>query len=221
MVKFDLKFGTGENGLEFSPEYKTLIENSCKILVEVINSKVFEDKVLGYSWVHKRKGRINQFNHTFVDRAKILQMIRSGDDNFIDEYSNDNNERGDMDIDIWIIPYFGKRRVIGMTNPTTYKTWLNLAYWNDRIMINKINPFYTKLEIAENIIHEYCHNLGFNHKKNKKHKYNNIHSVPYAIGVIFYELALEKYKTELKINGNISNSIWLEDEHKVDCSFCN
>ncbi len=217
MIKFDLKFGIGEKNLEFSNQYKTLIENSCTLLIEVINTDIFKTKVLNYKWHHRRKGEILNFNHTTSSREDVLKKLLSGDDKFVSEYKNDSNELGDNDIDIWIIPYYTKRKIVGSTNPNTYKTWLNINYWNNRIVQNKVNPFLTMVELAENIVHEYCHNIGFGHRGNKPHKHYNRNSVPYAIGDIFNEVAFELKNDKLNIPLSELDS---NNEFVIDCSFC-
>jgi len=215
MITFDLKFGIGSNNLEFSEEYKSLINNSCEILIEVINSTEFQNDVLEYKWQHKRRGYISGFNHTNASRSEVLNKLLSGNDKFSDEFNDDHNVINDGDIDIWIFPYYAKRKIVGSTNPSTYRTWLNLNYWNRRIITNKINPILTKIEIAENILHEYCHNLGFGHKGNKPHKHYNRHSVPYALGDIFNKIALKLNENKTKLMSDFD----FENEFIVDCSF--
>lgn len=215
MINFDLKFGIGSGNLEFSDEYKYLITESCQILIEVVNSAEFQENVLNYEWHHKRRGRKIGFNHTNASREEVLSKLLSGNDKFSDEFVDDHNEIDDGDIDIWIFPYYAKKKIVGSTNPSTYRTWLNLNYWNRRIISNKVNPILTKIEIAENILHEYCHNLGFGHRGNKPHKYYNRHSVPYALGDIFNKIALKNDQTKTKLMSDFD----FENEFVVDCSF--
>jgi len=218
MITFDLKFGTGYDDLEFSKDYRNLITEACQILIEIINTDEFKHIIRNYNWHHRRRGIIHGFNHTNTSRSEILSKLLSGNDEFIDEYEDDHNQINDKDIDIWIIPYHGRKKVIGKTNPNTYKTWLNLNYWNTRIVQNKINPILTRIEIAENILHEYCHNLGFGHKGNKRNKHYNIHSVPYALGTEFNKIAIEKYKDNKAIAKMCE--LDFENEFEVECSFC-
>lgn len=193
MISLDLKFGRNEKqNLEFSPDYKKLIEESCKILIQVLNTEAFKEEVLNFSWKPRLRRRQYNFNHTKLSRATVFKKIMSGDDKFIDENPDDSNAKGDKDIDIHISPYKDKKDYVkGGTYTTTFYSHLNLTHWDKVLERNKDKLYLVKASIAKHIIHEYCHNLGFKHKGNNPSKNNNKYSVPYAVGDIVEDLILE------------------------------
>ncbi len=218
MITFDLKIGKGRNGLEFSEEYKELIQASCELLLHIINLPDFRTKVHNYTWTHKREGLKEGFHHTSDSRELVYEKIMSGDDNFTEEFEDDHNVKGDKDIDIWIIPYYGrKKKVVGMTNRKTYRTWLNLKHWN-QIPKSRLKEFSTKIGLAKNIIHEYCHNLGYGHKGNKRYKHYNEHSVPYGIGRVIDEIVENGFKEQFENGLNIMAAL-NDDLLESYCSF--
>ncbi len=193
MIQIDLKIGKGKRGIEFTIEQKTTIVNAALVLKRVLNSNEFKDAVLKYSWKHKRKGKIKGFNHTKHSREKVYKKIMSGNDKFTKEFEDDSNIKGDRDIDIWVHPFKTKPSVVGATRKKTYKSWINVVNLEERAITNERSPFVTVIEVAMNLIHEYCHNLGYNHRGNKHDKHNNLYSVPYAVSQIVNNIAYEFY----------------------------
>lgn len=86
----------------------------------------------------------------------------------------------DVDLTIYKSSWFS-RGIMGYTFPSVMKTWMNRRFLSsDSAGLS---------DVAGNIVHEWCHNLGFNHshKSLEQRKY----SVPYAVGNIIKELCEE------------------------------
>lgn len=150
----------------------------AKKLMIAINSEEFKQRVLNYSY-EDRGQKINNFKSPetegkSMNRREIYEYIMSGRDKF--------NKEADKDIDIKISLYHKRwSSAIGYTYPNTWKTWINFKFFKN----------FSDADVAGNIIHEYMHNLGFDHDFN----WNSTrkHTVPYAIGTIIREIA-EKIK---------------------------
>lgn len=188
MLKIDLKFGVDNKNLEFTINQKELIEQSGNFLIQILNSESFEKQIKNYKW----KGN-ERFNHTKDSRTAIYTKLLSGNDNFIDEFIDDQNQLDDKDLDIWVFPYKTKTDIVGRTFGYTYRTWINLNNLNYKIKKYENYPTLLYALISQNLIHEYCHNLGYKHKGNKRNKHNNIYSVPYGVGDIIKNEAERSY----------------------------
>jgi hypothetical protein len=77
--------------------------------------------------------------------------------------------------------YHSPSKTIGYTFPDTNRIWMNTKYFNR----------YTPVKVADNLMHEWMHKLGFTHEMKYSERRN--YSVPYAIGYLIEELA-EKHK---------------------------
>lgn len=125
---------------------------------KVINSKEFKQRFLSLP--------LEQTNG--MSPARIYELFKSGKDKF--------NKESDQDIDVYITMYYSWKRTIGYTNPSTWFTWVNRKFFSR----------FSEAEIAGNVIHEYFHNLGFDHKKASDHN-----SVPYAAGYLVRDMVKE------------------------------
>ena len=80
-----------------------------------------------------------------------------------------------MDVELEL--YHQKTNTIGYTYPNTVRIWMNTKYFNK----------YTPVKVADNLMHEWMHKLGFTHATVWSKERD--HSVPYAIGYLVEELA--------------------------------
>lgn len=182
MLKVDLKLSKGERNVEFSEIHKKVILNGANLLIDVLNNPNFEVEVKNYTWKKSRGPLQERYNHTTDSRELVFKKIASGDDKFSSDDINNDRQIGDNDIDIHILPYKTNVNIVGKTYPNNPKTWINLN--NLDAKIRKYELDVVSAFVAQNMIHEYCHNLGYGHKGNNPRKFNNKHSVPYAIGEI-------------------------------------
>jgi hypothetical protein len=125
---------------------------------DAINSKEFERRVMGYN-----------FDQTNGDSNYAIYLKFMGG---ADRY----NPKKDGDLDVYITMYYSWGRAIGYTMPSTYFTWINRKFFSG----------FNHASIAGNVVHEYCHNLGYDHRRASDHD-----SVPYAIGYIVRDMIIE------------------------------
>ncbi|OEK04680.1 hypothetical protein [Roseivirga misakiensis] len=178
MLKVDLKIVESDDGVSFDEAHIKLLKEGAVLLEKIVNdSDSFEKKVTGKGL--RRPKRFRRSNG--LSRTEVYNVFMSGDDKFTEESSTDSNVQGDMDIDIWIHPYKTKPGVVGYTTPSTHATWINLNklyQWMNRY---NNQPNLLRAEIAGNLAHEYCHNLGFRHGRGGSTRANR-KTVPYFIG---------------------------------------
>lgn len=170
MLKIQLHSLTG--GTE---KQKTEFRAGLAILEKVVNSQEFKDRILNFSYTFNGQ-IINGFKlNKGMTNQQIYILFMSGWDK--------HNKAYDNDIDISTTIYYNRwTSTVGYTYPNTFKTWINTKFWS-------VFEKERRAGIAGNQGHEYCHNLDFDHafKDNPTRKF----TVPYAIGSIIYELAMD------------------------------
>lgn len=169
----DIKFGKNRR-LVFKTSVRDRIMEATKVLEEVINHDLFKSRVKEFKWTDKvGKEHANFHMSNGFTNEEILRMILSGKDKF--------NTTEDGDIDVFIHPYRANKKKVGYTLTNTYKTWINLKWLKS---VPKSRPE----RIAGNLLHEYCHNLGFSHDINGKKVKHFENTVPYKCGKFVVEL---------------------------------
>jgi hypothetical protein len=149
----------------FNEIEKTKFFNALDQARQVINSDDFKSRFLSLN-LEQTEGFSNE---------QIFDMFMSGSDKF--------NKEADSDIDLKITMYYSIGRAIGYTLPSTFATWINRKFFSGMNIA----------EIAGNIIHEYFHNLGFDHRRASDHN-----SVPYAGGYLVRDMIIEKLNLPVK-----------------------
>ncbi|MFY0592039.1 hypothetical protein [Roseivirga sp.] len=178
MLKVDLKIIESDEGVSFDETHIKLLKESASLLEKIINySDLFEAKVKGTNL--RRPKRFRKSNG--LSRSEVYNVFMSGNDRFTEESSTDSNVHGDMDIDIWIHPYRTKPGVVGYTTPSTHATWINLNKLDEWINNYGNKENLLRAQVAGNLAHEYCHNLGFKHGRGGSTRANK-KTVPYYIG---------------------------------------
>lgn len=144
----------------FTSAEKKKFEKSLELAQSCINFPLFRTRVVN--------SRFTEANG--LSSGEIYESFMSGRNKFYKDF--------DRDIEVYITMYNApKKRTIGYTYPSTIKTWINRKYFRK----------FTYAQVAGNVIHEYCHNLGFSHHKKKSS------SVPYRMGYIVRDLINELY----------------------------
>ncbi len=152
--------------VNFTTEQEEKVRQAVDILKKVIASKAFKDRLLNFTYRGKKQ---------FVDSAgrsneEIYQMILEGA-----ERIGNTTKNNMMDVELEL--YHQATKTIGYTYPNTVRIWMNKKYFNR----------YTPLKVADNLMHEWMHKLGFSHEISWSR--DRDYSVPYAVGYLIEELA--------------------------------
>lgn len=152
--------------VNFKPKEEKKVRDAVKIIKQVIVSHEFKERVLNYRFKGERKFNGND---GLTNEEIYLKILKGAEQ--IGNKQNNNT----MDVELEL--YHQKTNTIGYTYPNTVRIWMNTKYFSK----------YTPVKIADNLMHEWMHKLGFSHEiawtKDRDH------SVPYAIGYIVEELA--------------------------------
>jgi hypothetical protein len=154
------------NLVNFDSSQASKITSAINIIKKIIATKEFRERILNYQYKGKREFIDNQG----LTNEEIYQIIMDGA-----EKNGDIKKNNMMDVELEL--YFQPTTTIGYTYPDTDRIWINKKYFNQ----------YTAIKIADNLMHEWMHKLGFTHSS--KWSEDREHSVPYAIGYLIEELA--------------------------------
>ena len=99
------------------------------------------------------------------------------------------NKEADQDIDVYLTIYYSFKSTVGYTYPSTWWTWINRKFFSS----------FDESEVAGNVVHEYMHNLGYDHNTAKDHN-----SVPYATGYLVRDLIKEFEKEPVETTVEVS-----------------
>jgi hypothetical protein len=150
----------------FSSEQEEKVQRAVEILKKVIATQEFKDRILNYSYRGKKAFHDNHG----LSNEEIYKKILKGA-----EIIGNTKENNCLDVEIEL--YHQQTTTIGYTYPNTPRIWMNTKYFNK----------YTPVKVADNLMHEWMHKLGFTHAT--KWSVDRDHSVPYAIGYLVEEIA--------------------------------
>lgn len=158
---FDINFDlSGFNGTQTDK-----IEEAARLIKEVVASEEFKTRVLN----HKYKGKKRFVDNGGLTNAQIYQKLLEGSEKL--------NPGKNNSMDLKLKVYTESNSVLGYTMPSTLNIWMNTKYLNK-------NPSNM---VAQNMMHEWLHKLGFKH--DSKRTPSRPYSVPYGIGYIIADMA--------------------------------
>lgn len=152
----------------FTKEQQEKVHKAVDLIKKVIATEKFRERVLNYTHLGKKSFVAN---HGFTNE-EIYQKI-------LDAAETIGNKSKNNTMDVELELYFQATKTIGYTYPNTTKIWMNTKYFDK----------YTPEKVADNLMHEWMHKLGFTH--DVVWNEDRDHSVPYAIGYIVEELAAD------------------------------
>lgn len=150
----------------FNREQEEKVRKAVEIIKKVISMKEFRDRVLNYSY----KGANHFFENEGMSNAEVYQKLLDGAEKMGNTAKNNT-------LDVELELYYQSTNTIGYTYPNTVRIWMNTKYFNK----------YTPIKVADNLMHEWMHKLGFTHAVTWSK--DRDHTVPYAIGYLIEELA--------------------------------
>jgi len=152
--------------VNFTPPQEEKVRKAVTIIKKVIASKEFREKVLNYSY----KGVTGFVDNGGLSNEEIYKKILEGA-----EQMGNRNKNNTMDVELEL--YHQTTKTIGYTYPNTVRIWMNKKYFNR----------YTPIKVADNLMHEWMHKLGFTHATTWST--DRDHTVPYAIGYLIEDIA--------------------------------
>lgn len=152
--------------VNFNTDQEQKVRKAVDIIKKVIISKEFKERVLNYEY----KGTKTFVDNHGLSNEEIYNRIFEGAEQI------GNTARNNM-MDVELELYHQKTNTIGYTYPNTKRIWINKKYFSK----------YTPVKVADNLMHEWMHKIGFTHATTWSKERD--HSVPYAIGYLIEELA--------------------------------
>lgn len=150
----------------FNSQQEEKIKHAVAIIKKVIALKEFRDRILNFTY----KGVNNFFDNEGMTNTEVYQKLLEGAER-IGNTSKNNTLNVELEL------YHQSTNTIGYTYPNTARIWMNTKYFNK----------YTPVKVADNLMHEWMHKIGFTHAV--RWSKDRDHSVPYAVGYLIEELA--------------------------------
>lgn len=152
--------------VNFNPTQEEKVKKAVEIIKKVLVTEEFRERVLNYEY----KGEKKFFDNHGLSNEEVYQKIIDGAEKIGNTAKNHT-----MDVELEL--YHQATTTIGYTYPNTVRIWMNTKYFNK----------YTPVKVADNLMHEWMHKLGFTHAMTWSK--DRDHSIPYAIGYLLEELA--------------------------------
>jgi len=144
------------------------VQEALGLIQRIVRTKKFRDRVLRHSY----QGSFQFVQNNGLSNEQIYKILLDGAETLKPEV----NHIMDLQLELYTN---NTTSTVGYTYPNTLKIWMNRKFFNR----------YNSAEVARNIFHEWTHKLGFGHDSNATAR--RPYSVPYGIGTIIQELALE------------------------------
>ena len=159
-----LTFDANITMVGFSADQEAKYNKAIEIVKMVVATEEFRTRVLNYTYNGKKTyanngGKTNaQIYQSILDAAESLQPAK--------------NNTMDLEVEL----YYANNTVVGYTNGSTKRIWVNTKYFNT----------YSANSVAGNLMHEWLHKLGYGHDSAATAQ--RPYSVPYAIGSMMSSL---------------------------------
>jgi hypothetical protein len=151
----------------FTESEKQRLIEVIPMLEKAVNSVDFFERVRFYAYEQVKSYTMGHSGE------QVYNSIMNGNE----KLSGVSDYEIDIDLTIYTVPWYKSgKSVIGYTYPSTLRTWINRAFFRS----------FTHAEIAGNLMHEYCHKLGYGHSFNWTPSRKD--SVPYAVGNIVKDI---------------------------------
>lgn len=159
----------------FTSRQEKKLHAASRLIRKIVRSHEFKERVLAHTWNGKKAFADNDG----LSNEQIYRKIIEGS-----EKMNNLGANNTMDLEIEL--YTDNDSItIGYTYPSIVRIYMNRKYYN------KFRPY----QVADNMMHEWLHKLGFNHAI--KNTPERPYSVPYAIGYIVKGIAREMHQLHL------------------------
>lgn len=153
--------------LNFDSTQANKVHDAADRIRQIVATKEFKDAVLNHTY----NGQKAFANNNGLSNLQIYNRLIIG----AEQLRPEKNYRMDVELEL----YYEDSSTIGYTYPNINHIWMNLKYFNQ----------YQAHQVAGNLMHEWLHKLGFNHASASTPE--RPYSVPYAIGYIVRNLALD------------------------------
>lgn len=167
-----ISFKTNVKFFNFDQSDKDKVNQALRELKAVVKSPEFKYEVLRHTY----NGAETFVNNNGLTNAEVYQTILRGAETLLPDADNE------MDLELQLY-YKRFSSTVGYTYPGKLRIYMNTKFF-DR---------YETEDVANNVMHEWLHKLGFGH--DSKRTARRPYSVPYAVGNIIEDLIIEMRKS--------------------------
>lgn len=160
--QFDYKV----NMIGFTPEQEEKVIKALELIKQVVTSEEFMQRVTDKRY----NGHQNYVDSHGLSNQDIYQKIIDGAEVL---YNPEKNNTMDLELELYEDL---NTKTIGYTYPNVKRIWMNAKFFNT----------FQPHQVADNLMHEWLHKLGFKHAV--KYSPSRSHSVPYSVGYLVKDL---------------------------------
>lgn len=173
----DLKdsFSVRTTLIGFTARQEAKVASASRLIRKIVRSEEFKKEVLNHTWNEKKTFSDNNG----LTNEQIYKKILEGSER---QLNLGKNNTMDLEIELYTD---NDSITIGYTYPSIVRIYMNRKYFN------KFRPY----QVADNMMHEWLHKIGFNHAV--KNTPERPYSVPYAVGYIVKRIARNMKQSKL------------------------
>ncbi len=169
-------FSSSVQFVNFTSDDEAKVLRALELIHSVVKSEAFRQRV----FAHTYKGERRFVDNLGLSNEKIYQIFLEG----AEKLRPEKNSMMDLELELYTNM---ATNTVGYTYPSTLRIWMNRKYFDS----------YNHSQVARNLFHEWTHKLGFDHAKSATA--SRPYSVPYGVGKIIEELALQVQGEELAL----------------------
>ena len=155
---------------QFKAKDKGILTEAKNLIEAAINSEAFRNRVLNFTY----QGKKEFVQNNGMTNQQIYDYLMSGAEKL--PAPSAPNHVMDLSLALYAPGIFDDKTVIGYTSEDDPIIHINRRIYRDS------DPS----DIADNLVHEWCHKMGFDHDFEVTERRN--YSVPYGIGYIIDDL---------------------------------
>ena len=173
----DLKdtFSVRTTLIGFTGRQESKVASASRLIRKIVRSAEFKKAVVHHTW----NGKKTFSDNNGLTNEQIYKKILEGSER---QLNLGKNNTMDLEIELYTD---NDSITIGYTYPSIVRIYMNRKYFN------KFRPY----QVADNMMHEWLHKIGFNHAV--KNTPERPYSVPYAVGYIVKRIARNMKQSKL------------------------
>lgn len=159
----------------FTPRQESKVKSASRLIRKIVRSQEFKNAVIKHEW----NGKKTFSDNNGLSNEAIYKKILEGSER---QLNLGKNNTMDLELELYTD---NDSITIGYTYPSIVRIFMNRKYFN------KFRPY----QVADNMMHEWLHKIGFNHAV--KNTPERPYSVPYAVGYIVKRIAKEMNQAKI------------------------
>ncbi len=140
------------------------LKQAAAVVETIMNSVEFKNNILNFSY----QGSKEFVQNNGLSNEQLYEYLMAGAEKYPVQMQPLNTM--EVEFELYKPKLFSQRGVIGWTNTSISTIYVNQKYYRTEAIA----------DVADNMVHEWCHKMGFDHDFNYTDR--RPYSVPYGVG---------------------------------------